>query len=93
MVYDVNEGILYLSAAAPSKKKRADVVLTVNKDARGEGHGASTWQTVSRCLVQQAACSEAIQDHVAACQHETHALFAQGMQLSRQSPWTCTTCR
>lgn len=40
MVYDVNEGVLYLSAAAPSDKDRANVVLTVSKDAQGENWAA-----------------------------------------------------
>lgn len=35
MVYAVNEGIVYMSATAPSKKHQADMVLTVGKDAQG----------------------------------------------------------
>lgn len=36
MVFDVIEGIVYLSAAVPSREHRADVVLTVSKDRQGK---------------------------------------------------------
>ena len=72
MVFDVNEGVLYLSAAAPSRKHRADIVLTVSRNAQGEQRAAgaiSMTQSITHlqwpvqwpvhwCL-QRAACLDA----------------------------------